>query len=213
MKKFLSILTAAVALNASALAYDSTPFAASGVGNGTAFCYAIIPASDYQKVQVQYINATSDKVGSVLTFLASTSYGGEGTVITGTGAGANTIICPAPAGLLTSGSEVVIQGSSAQRMVVSGTGTVSIVTTSTTVGEAIITGTTVEPTITFTGTLSSPVNAGDKVYLMSPQGTVPVGVSTISIQAPTIFATAGGPALIELTGSTNCSINLLGGTH
>ena len=98
-------------------------------------------------------------------------------------------------------------------MIVSGTSTVTIITTSTTVGEAIITGTTVKPTITFTGTLSSPVNAGDKVYLMQPQGAIPVGSSTISIQAPTIFATAGGPALIELTGSTACSINLLGGQH
>ena len=62
MKQILFTVLAALALRATTvLAYDSTPFAASGVGNGTAFSYAIIPASDYQKVQVQYINATSDK--------------------------------------------------------------------------------------------------------------------------------------------------------
>ncbi len=65
MKKFLSILTAAVAL--SAAAHAQTPFTVNGSGTGT-LSTAVVPASDLQKVQVQYINATSDQAASALTF-------------------------------------------------------------------------------------------------------------------------------------------------
>jgi len=188
MKKYLLILTAAVAL--SAAAHAQSPFTVNGSGTGT-LSTAVVPASDLQKVQVQYINATSDQAASALSFESPVA---ESTITASGTAGSTAISCPLP-GTSGSGTEIVILG----------------------VGErAIITGTAAldssgNPTITLASPTINPVNVGDKVYQMNVNGTIGVGASTLSLAAPTIFASPYGPALVELTGTAKCHINIVAG--
>jgi hypothetical protein len=85
------------------------------------------------------------------------------------------------------------------------------------VGErAVITGTGApdasgNPTITLASPIINPVNVGDKVYQMNVNGTIGVGAATLSLAAPTIFASPYGPVLIELTGTAKCHINIVAG--
>ena len=188
MKKLISIFAVAVAI--SAIAHAQSPFTVNGSGT-TTLSTAVVTASDLQKVQVQYINATSDQPTSALSFESPVAEA----VITASGSAGSTIIsCPMP-GTSGSGTEIVIQG----------------------VGErALITGTGApdasgNPTITLANPIINPVNVGDKVYQMNVNGTIGVGAATLSLSAPTIFASPYGPALIELTGSAKCHINIVAG--
>ena len=44
-------------------------------------------------------------------------------------------------------------------------------------------------------------------------GPIPVGATTKELNAPTIFATAEGPELIDPSGTAACRINLLAGEY
>ena len=94
-----------------------------------------------------------------------------------------------------SGTEIVIQGVG-ERAIVTGTGAPDV---------------SGNPTITLASPLINAVNMGDKVYQMNTNGTIGVGASTLSLSAPTIFASPYGPVLIELTGSAKCHINIVAG--
>jgi hypothetical protein len=188
MKKFLSILTAAVAL--SAAAHAQTPFTVNGSGTGT-LSTAIVPAGDLQKVQVQYINATSDQATSALSFESPVA---EATITASGTAGSTIISCLLP-GTSGSGTEIVILGAG-ERAIITGTGALD---------------SNGNPTITLANPTINPVNVGDKVYQMNVNGTIGVGAATLSLAAPTIFASPYGPALIELTGTARCHINIVAG--
>ena len=188
MKKFLSILTVVVAL--SAIAHAQTPFTVNGSGTG-ALSTAIVPAGDLQKVQVQYINATSDQATSALSFESPVA---ESTITASGTAGSSTISCPLP-GTSGSGTEIVILGAG-ERAIITGTGALDSIG---------------NPTITLANPTINPVNVGDRVYQMKVNGTIGVGAATLSLSAPTIFASPYGPALIELTGTAQCHINIVAG--
>jgi len=188
MKKFLLILTAAVAL--SSAAHAQTPFTVNGSGSGT-LSTAVVPAGDLQKVQVQYINATSDQVVAALSFESPVA---KATITASGTAGSTAISCPLP-GTSGSGTEIVILGVG-ERVVITGTGALDA---------------NGNPTVTLASPTVNPVNVGDKVYQMKVNGTIGVGATTLSLAAPTIFASPYGPALIELTGTANCHINIVAG--
>ena len=188
MKKFLLILTATAAL--SAAAHAQTPFTVNGSGTST-LCTAIVPAGDLQKVQVQYINATSDQATSALSFESPVA---KETITASGTAGSTTISCPLP-GTSGSGTEVVILGAG-ERAIITGTGALD---------------SSGNPTITLASPTINPVNVGDRVYQMKVNGTIGVGAATLSLAAPTIFASPYGPALIELTGTAACHINIVAG--
>ena len=48
---------------------------------------------------------------------------------------------------------------------------------------------------------------------MVPNGSIPVGATTKELNAPTVFATLEGPALIDLTGTAACRINIVAGEY
>ena len=188
MKKLISIMAVAVALVATT--HAQTPFTVNGSGT-TTLSTAVVPASDLQKVQVQYINATSDQATSAVSFESPVAEA----VITASGSAGSTIIsCPMP-GTSGSGTEIVILGVG-ERAIVTGTGAPDA---------------SGNPTITLASPLINAVNVGDKVYQMNTNGTIGVGASTLSLSAPTIFSSPYGPVLIELTGSAKCHINIVAG--
>ena len=67
--------------------------------------------------------------------------------------------------------------------------------------------------ITLAANLPFNLTKGDKIYLMAPNGTILVGATTKELNAPTVFATAQGPLLIDLTGTAACRINIVAGEY
>src|SRR5690606_2240168 len=68
-------------------------------------------------------------------------------------------------------------------------------------------------TITLKANLGLALAPGDQVHLMAAQGQIPVGSTTKEANAPTVFATNEGPALLELDGTAACRINLVAGEY
>ena len=186
--KLLSIVFAIAFASATVLA--QTPFAVTG-GTGSTLVSAAIPATGHEKIRLQYVNATSDAATGALTFYqADTS--NVAAVLATSNTGQKVISSVPYSGAAQ--NDVVVLLSYATGAVARG-----------------VVDTTGSNSITLKANLSINLAKGDKVYPMLPNGTILVGATTKELNAPTIFATAQGPALIELTGTAACRINIVAG--
>ena len=168
------------------------PFSQTG-NAGSTLSHVVVPAGGRDRVRVQYVNATSDKAGSLLTFKApSTS-----STVTATSASAQTVI-NAPPYTGAAANDIVVLFSS-----VTGTGVRGVVASVNT--EA--------GTITLTANIGLALSPGDKVHLMASKAQIPVGAATKEANAATVFVVHEGPAPIELDGTTACRINLVAGEY
>ena len=171
-------------------AFAQTPFAVTG-GTGSTLSSAAIPATGHEKIRIQYVNATSDAATGALTFYqADTS--AIATVLATSTTGQKVISAAPYSGAAQ--NDVVVLHSYATGAVARG-----------------VVDTTGSNSITLKANLPLNLARGDKVYLMTANGTILVGATTKELNAPTIFATAQGPALIDLTGTAACRINIVAG--
>jgi hypothetical protein len=168
------------------------PFSKTGDA-GTTLSHVVIPAGGRDRIRLQYVNATSDKAGSLLDFKASTA----STAVTAASAANQKVINAVPyAGAAQ--NDVVVLFSFATGTAVRG------------VVDAV---NAVAGTITLKANLGLALSPGDKVHLMASRGQIPVGNATKEANAPTVFTVAEGPVLIDLDGTSACRINLAAGEY
>jgi len=168
------------------------PFSQTG-NAGSTLSHVVVPAGGRDRVRVQYVNATSDKAASLLTFKAPS----KSTIVTAASASNQTVI-NAPPYSGAAANDVVVLFSA-----VTGTGIRGVVS-SADAGAG---------TITLTANLGLALSPGDLVHLMTSRAQIPVGAATKEANAPTVFVVLEGPALIELDGTTACRINLVAGEY
>ena len=215
MKQLLLLIAAALSATA---AYAQTPFAVSG-GTGSTLASVAIPATLQDKIRIQYVNATSDAASGALTFYRIDS--SNIAKVTATSATGQAVInaIPYPSAAQ---NDVVLIHCYATNTVARGivaSATTAIVSSTTAVASLVGSGTTLVVTSSTMGSITLAANLpfnltkGDKVYLMVPNGTIPVGATTKELNAPTVFATLEGPALIDLTGTAACRINIVAGEY
>ena len=168
------------------------PFSQTG-NAGSTLSHVVVPAGGRDRVRVQYVNATSDKAASLLTFKApSTS-----TTVSAISASAQAVVnCVPYTGA--AANDVVVLFSFATGTAVRG------VVSSVDAGAG---------TITLGANLGLALAPGDTVHLMTSRAQIPVGAATKEANAPTVFVVLEGPALIELDGTSACRINLVAGEY
>lgn len=165
--------------------------------SGTTLASYVIPIGDGHP-SVTYVNATSDKAGSVLQFYKATS--GSHTLAIATNA--SQAVVWVPDGTKYSANDVVVlrhklsTGDIYERLVVSSA-------TST--------------NLTMTGNLSTAVLVGDQLWKMTKYGTIPVGAATKEVASSVAYglynAPGGRPVLLDLDGTSACKINLITGRY
>ena len=168
------------------------PFSFTGDA-GSTLSHVVVPAGGRDRVRVQYVNATSDKAGSLLTFKSPSK---SAVVITASASNQKVIAATPYAGAAQ--NDVVVLFSS-----VTGTGVRGVV-------DAVDAE---AKTITLKANLGLALAPGDKVHLMASAAQIPVGAATKEANAPTVFVVHEGPALIELDGTTACRVNLVAGEY
>ena len=167
------------------------PFSQTG-NAGTVLSHVVIPAGGRDRTRVQYVNATSDKAASLLTFKSQA----KTTAVTAASASNQAVVnCVPYAGA--AANDVVVLFSA-----VTGTGV-----------RGVVTSVQAGVSITLTANLGLALAPGDMVHLMAAFGQIPVGAATKETNAPTVFAVNEGPALIELDGTSACRINLVAGEY
>ena len=168
------------------------PFSFTG-NAGSTLSHVVIPAGGRDRIRLQYVNATSDKAASLLSFKSASKW----TTVTAASASNQTVInAPPYAGA--AANDVLVLFS-----LVTGTGIRGVVSSVDAVAG----------TITLTANLGLAMAPGDMVHLMATKAQIPVGAATKEANAPTVFAVNEGPALIELDGTTACRINLAAGEY
>jgi len=189
MKRLLLLISAVFAVSA---ALAQTPFAVTG-GTGSTLSSVAIPATGYEKIRIQYVNATSDTASGALTFYQAAA--ANVVTVLATSTTGQKVIAAVPY-MGAAQNDVIVMHSYATNTVARG-----------------VVDTTGSNSITLKANLPMNLSRGDKVYPMLPNGTITVGVATKEINAPTIFATTQGPALIDLSGTGACKINLVAGEY
>jgi hypothetical protein len=168
------------------------PFSFTG-NAGSTLSHVVIPAGGRDRIRLQYVSATSDKAASLLSLKSAS----KTTTVTAASAFNQTVI-NAPPYSGAAANDVVVLFSS-----VTGTGVRGVVASVDAVAG----------TITLNANLGLALAPGDTVHLMAAKGQIPVGAATKEANAPTVFAVAEGPALIELDGTSACRINLVAGEY
>ncbi len=168
------------------------PFSFTG-NAGSTLSHVVIPAGGRDRIRLQYVNATSDKAASLLTFKSASKW----TTVTAASA-SNQAVVNAPPYAGAAANDVVVLFS-----LVTGTGIRGVVSSVDAVAG----------TITLTANLGLALAPGDTVHLMATKAQIPVGAATKEVNAPTVFVVNEGPALIELDGTTACRINLVAGEY
>ena len=167
------------------------PFSQTG-NAGSTLSHVVVPAGGRDRTRVQYVNATSDKAGSLLTFKGATA----STTITATSASNQAVVnCVPYTGAAQ--NDVVVLFSFATGTAVRG----------------VVTSVQAGVSVTLTANLGLALAPGDTVHLMTSRAQIPVGAATKEANAPTVFAVMEGPALIELDGTSACRINLVAGEY
>ena len=167
------------------------PFSKTGDA-GSTLSHAVIPAGGRDRIRVQYVNATSDKAASLLTFKAPAA----STTVTAVSASNQAVVnCVPYAGAAQ--NDVVVLFSFATGTAVRG----------------VVTSVQAGVSITLTANLGLALAPGDQVRLMTSRAQIPVGAATKEANAPTVFVVHEGPALIELDGTAACRINLVAGEY
>lgn len=168
------------------------PFSKTGDA-GTTLSQVVIPAGARDRIRLQYVNATSDKAGSLLDFKAPA----KSVTVTAISA-SNQKVINAPPYAGAAQNDVVVLFSFA-----TGTGMRGVVDLVDTVAG----------TITLKANLGLAMAPGDRVHQMASRGQIPVGATTKETNAPTVFTVTDGPLLVDLDGTAACRINLAAGEY
>jgi len=168
------------------------PFAKTGDAAAT-LSHAVVPAGGRDRIRLHYVNATSDKAASLLTFLSAC----ETAAVLATAAANQKVISVIPYTGAAQNDVVVLFSKGTGNAV---RGVVDAVD-----AEA--------KTITLKANLGLALAPGDTIHLMAAKGQIPVGNATKEANAPTVFAALEGPVLIELDGTAACRINLVAGEY
>lgn len=167
------------------------PFAKTGDA-GTTLSHVVVPAGGRDRIRLQYVNATSDKAASLLTFKRPSL----STVVTDPAATNQKVVkCVPYAGA--AANDVVVGYSYAAGQAFRG----------------VVASVQAGVSVTLVANLALALAPGDLVFLMAAAGQIPVGAATKEANAPTVFAVDEGPALIELDGTSACRINLVAGEY
>lgn len=182
---------ACVALALLLPAFAEDAFSGAGTGSTTLSYY--IPTMSFGGAPfVTYVSATSDKASSVIKFYSAASP----VFVNATSASGGTNISVVPTGITNNNVIVVrsIANDTYQRLVVSSASATNIFTTA---------------------ALSFTLNANDPVFLMTANGTIPVGSNTVSASTSggVAFGSKGKPLLLEVDGTSACSLNLAAGRY
>lgn len=170
-------------------------FAGTGTDISTNLNYFVVPPfGGSRKARVLYVNATSDKAGSVIQFYNSAAP----INVTNSSVSGTNVVWASGTGL--SGSDILIvrsvSGETFQRVTVSSA---------------------TDGYITLNQNLSFALVAGDKVYKATTAGFIPVGAATKEVNA-----SVGGcyfsqgldrPLLIDLDGTSAVHINAISGDY
>lgn len=191
MKTFLKLIVAvfglAFSLNVRAL--EPWPvYATGGTDVSTTLCYAVISAYSVNggSPVVTYLDATSDKAGSVVQFYSSSA------PINVTGSSSTTNLACSTNGIVGVASNAVLV----------------IQHTSTDTYERRIAYLVGPTNVAVSATFDSAVAAGDKIWLQTAKGSIPVGNASISKLGDGIYSgTPGRPLLLEVDGTSACQIN------
>jgi len=190
IKNILSVLFLVVLalLPAMVQAVDEIPFfAGGGTDVGTTLCYAVVSANGKNQgvPVVTYVNATSDKAGSIIQFYNITTSTAANVVST------STALPVTSTNGFASGDIIVI------RHLLDDTYERRILTTFTTATNLV---TTVAPTVALV--------VGDIVYRAATAGFIPVGSATLQIVGDGIYAgQPGKPLLLEVDCTSAGQIN------
>ena len=167
-------------------------FADVGTAIGTTNSHYVITANGRGRPVVSYISATSDKAGSFVEFWKASS--GAQTIVTATNASQAVVWVPDGSKFAANDTVVIrhITADSYERKVVSSQTSTNI-TLGSNLGTAII--------------------AGDVIYKMTQSGKIPVGAATkeVTTTLGAYHAPAGLPVLVQLDGTSACTINLVTG--
>lgn len=188
MKNMIKII---IALLMPISAFAGNYFSELGTDVSTNLCYSIVkPIGDIGRIE--YINITSDLSSSAITFKDGTFK----SLVTSYDDGSPTVIGTA-SGLSYNTNDVIV-----------------IYSPSSGNTERLVIATRTSSNITTTTSVSFEPVEGDVLYIMTANGSIPVGAATKEINA-TGSAVYNGqkdyPILVEVNGTSACQVNLISG--
>lgn len=197
MNKFKRVGLLMVGMAVMALASlkaEAATFAGTGTDIGATNCYFIASANYPGVPRINYLNATSDKAASVVTFWTP----GAPVKITATGASGQAVVTAVGTGNFAANDRVVVRHLTADTYQMM---TVSSVTST---------------NVTMVQNLDAAVASGDLIYKMTANGTIAVGNATKEINAAgggIYNGREGRPLLLDLDGTAACQINVASGVY
>ncbi len=192
---FMAVLAMAVLLAGSALADPpASTFGGTSTDIGVTNSYFVITANGAGKPRVDYLNFTTDKTNTVVTFWDPST---TSVTISATGSSGQAVVT-AVGTAFTAGDRCVLRHLTADTY------------QSLTVSAATSTN------ITFVQNLGAAVASGDIVYKMTASSTIPCtaagGDTTASVSGTGIYyGRAGLPTLVEIYGTAASQINAISG--
>lgn len=192
MKTILT--TALLSLCLAAPAFADTLFSGTGKTVSTQLCYFVTAPAPSQSVLISYLNATSDKAGSLAQFYTA----GSPIPVTGSSTNGASVVKCTGTRLATNDVVVVVSGPntatpSAFRH------TVSIITSS---------------NVTFAQATTSAFVYGDSIYRMTAAASVPVGAANLKLGPENGYfyvGQSGKPVLIQLDSTSSGTLSLITG--
>lgn len=183
---FPTLILCALAFIFPALAYGATYSSGQGDANGTASTAYVASAARSGTPVLQYLSASSDLSTSKVTIYTA----GPSVLVTGTSAASGTnIVTAGGTNTFTTGDVIVLRSVGADLY------------QKTTVG--VVTATN----ITTGSALTRALSAGDVLYKMTADATIPVGAATVSVLGDSYAGGLGGPLLFICDGTTNARLN------
>lgn len=202
MKTFSKILAAVLGLafsfNATAAGDPWPVYATGGTDVSTTLCYAVISSYSVNggSPVVTYLSATSDKAGSVVQFYRSS----VPLNITTASSTTNLAIATNSMSGFTSNAIVVIQHNN------------SVGTPETFERRVVYHANSTN--VAVSATFDASTAAGDKVWLQTAGGSIPVGNASITPIGDGIYSgVPGRPLLLEVDGTSACQINAVNAVY
>lgn len=168
---------------------NTKAFGVGGTDQGATNCYAVVPGVGDKIGVIRYLNATSDKAGSVITIYTNTAP----VSVTALFSGATNVL--GSFSEFTAGDFVLVQKGNTPN--------------DTYIKDycATASATNFTPRLTATS-----IAVGDRIYKVGAVGTITVGAATKEMVGPFIWASQlGHPVLLELDGTSAVQVNVVGG--
>jgi len=194
MKILKNIILTFLLLGSVASSFGQTVFGGGGTKMGATNCYACVSvlSSNNGTPLVTYINATSDLASSSITFYSVTNVAD----ITAASFG-NTNYVTSTNNFGVAGQIVLLRHFATdtyEKLQVS-----SVTQTNQLLGA-------------WTSTVAAA--AGDRIYALTPAGTIPVGAATVSVVGSGVYAGQKGyPLYCEISGTSSCNLNAITATY